>query len=105
MAIPRLITTALLLAATFAAGVQAEKLGMLKPSHTSYLQLTAPLTLSTDNAGGTLPAGTALYQDQAFAEGHVRYIVYVNVKGPLPAQRIRSDKRNLIDPLWGAVPD
>lgn len=105
MAISRLITSALLCVAAFAAGVQAEKLGVLKPAHTDYLQLSAPMTLSAEEATGSLPPGTTLYQDQALAEGHIRYIVYVNVKGPLQAQRIRSERRNLIDPLWGAAPD
>ena len=101
MTVSRLLTIALPMAAAFAAGALAERSGVLKPSHTDYLQLTGPVPLHSDVGAGSLPTGTALYQDHAFDEGHVRYTVYVNVKGPLPARPIRSDKRNLIDPLWG----
>lgn len=75
-------------------------------SSTDYLKLTEPLLL---NAGGEtkyfhmLPVGTALYKDYSFPEGHTRYIVYVNVKGDFQAENVVSDKKNLIDPIWGTT--
>jgi len=105
MALSRSITSAIVLAGAFAAGAWAQKTGVLAPFHTTYLRLAAPVALNAGSDAGRLPAGTALYRDATFAEGHVRYIVYVNVKGPLPAQHVHTDTRNLIDPLWSTMPD
>lgn len=46
-----------------------------------------------------LPAGTALYKDESFAEGHTRYIVYVNIKVAFDVKKVESDKPNLIEPI------
>lgn len=72
-------------------------------SKTSYFRLEEPLLLQADGDLKNfhmLPAGTALYQDQSFAEGHTRYIVYVNIKGAIATERVESDKPNLVDPIW-----
>jgi len=46
-----------------------------------------------------LPAGTTLYFDKAFPEGHARYITYLNYKGPaLDLQE--SDREGFIAPSW-----
>lgn len=72
-------------------------------SKTQYLKLSEPLLLS---AGGEsknfhmLPAGTPMYKDQSFPEGHTRYIVYVNFKGAFAAEVVKSEKPNLVDPIW-----
>ena len=73
-------------------------------SKTEYLKLSEPLLLNAE--GETkyfhmLPAGTAMYKDYSFPEGHTRYLVYVNVKGDFQATKEVSDKKNLIDPIWG----
>lgn len=70
---------------------------------TRYLLTEEPLLIASDvEAKGfhMLPAGTPLYHDKAFAEGHSRYIVYVNFKGDLKARTVVSDKPNLVDPIW-----
>ncbi|KAF1038921.1 MAG: hypothetical protein GAK35_03735 [Herbaspirillum frisingense] len=73
-------------------------------SNTGYLKLAEPLLIHAE--GETryyhmLPVGTPMYKDYSFPEGHTRYIVYVNVKGGFEAEKIVSDKQNLIDPIWG----
>ena len=103
MKIARGVATGVLLAGAFAFGAWAQKAGLLSIGGTRYLKLTAPLELSPEGKAGAphaLPPGTALYKDQAYAEGHVRYIVYVNIKGGFQAEQVASDKSHLIDPLW-----
>lgn len=72
-------------------------------SKTTYLELQEPLLL---HAGGDLknfhmlPAGTALYEDRSFPEGHTRYIVYVNIKADFAQKQVTPDKPNFISPIW-----
>ena len=73
-------------------------------SHTEYLKLSEPLLLNAEGKTkyfNMLPVGTAMYKDYSFPEGHTRYIVYVNIKGEFQAEKAVSDKKNLIDPIWG----
>lgn len=98
-----LVAMIVVITAAFGAGALLQKSGALQMSKTQYLKLKEPLLL---NAEGELkyfhmlPAGTALYKDYSFPEGHTRYIVYVNIKGSFEAETVESDKRNLIDPIW-----
>lgn len=89
---------------TFALGAIAQKSGALNASNTHYLRLSEPLLLKADGKTkylAMLPIGTAMYKDEAYAEGHTRYIIYVNIKDQFRAEKVVSDKKNLIDPLWG----
>ncbi len=70
---------------------------------TTYLVTKEPMLISAaaeDRKYHILPAGTPLYFDKSFAEGHQRFIIYANFKGDLQAERVESDKPNLIDPVW-----
>ena len=72
--------------------------------NTEYLKLSEPLLLNAEGERKyfhMLPVGTAMYKDHSFPEGHTRYIVYVNVKGEFKNEKVESEKRNLIDPIWG----
>ena len=75
-------------------------------SKTVMYKLKEPLLL---NAEGDeryfhmLPAGTVLYLDQSFPEGHSRYRVYINFKGKFEHDIIESDKPDLIDPIWAYI--
>jgi hypothetical protein len=99
----RVVGIAIALISAFLLGSVLQKIGALQMSGTKYLKTTEPLLLT---AGGEakyfhmLPAGTAIYKDHSFPEGHTRYIVYVNFKGAFAANAIESDKPNLIDPIW-----
>lgn len=98
------ISLGLLVAGAFAVGAIAQKSGGLNMSNTEYLKLSEPLLLNADGEAKyfhMLPVGTPMYKDYSFPEGHTRYIVYVNIKGEFQAERIISDKKNLIDPIWG----
>lgn len=104
MRIVHTILLGLVSVGSFAIGAIAQKSGILNMSHTEYLQLSEPLLLSADRETKyvhMLPAGTAMYKDYSFPEGHTRYIVYVNVKDNFQAEKMVFDKKNLIDPLWG----
>lgn len=59
-------------------------------------KLKFPLMLAggEDEHNYLLPAGTSLYYDQAFPEGFVRYIVYVNVEG------VSLDSKEPTDKFW-----
>jgi hypothetical protein len=94
----------LLLTGSFAVGAIAQKSGELNMSNTEYLKLSEPLLLNAEGAAKyfhMLPVGTPMYKDYSFPEGHTRYIVYVNVKGEFQAEKVVSDKKNMIDPIWG----
>ncbi|WP_116358469.1 hypothetical protein [Cupriavidus taiwanensis] len=68
-------------------------------------KLEFPLMLSggTANSPATiLPKGTSLYYDQAFPEGFVRYMVYINVEGVKLEPR-ESTEKFWLDPLT-AIP-
>jgi hypothetical protein len=99
----RFIGVSAALISAFLLGSALQKYGVFQMSGTKYLKTTEPLLLT---AGGEakyfhiLPAGTAMYKDYSFPEGHTRYIVYVNFKGAFAADVIESDKQNLIDPIW-----
>lgn len=73
---------------------------------TSYLKLQEPLLLEVLEPEAQqqnfhmLPAGTALYHDYDFPEGHTRYIVYINIKAKIAAEQVVSDKPNFVAPLW-----
>lgn len=60
-------------------------------------KLKFPLMLSGSGPQGhnyLLPTGTSLYYDQAFPEGFVRYIVYVNVEG------VKLESREVTEKFW-----
>ena len=100
----RYLYFAFIVLAAFLTGVLTQKYGVLNMSQTIYLKLKEPLLLNAEGKQENfhmLPAGTPLYKDQTFPEGHTRYIVYINVKGAFSAERIESKKANLIDPIWG----
>lgn len=104
MKLIRSVAFVTMFASAFALGVLFQQSGVLHiMSKTQYLKLSEPLLLSA--GGGTkyfymLPAGTAMYKDQSYPEGHTRYIVYVNFKGKFAAEVVESDKPNLIAPIW-----
>ncbi len=86
----------------FSAGALAQKLGAFTMT-TKYVKLTEPLLLHS--AGQLeyfhlLPQGTPMYKDISFAEGHTRYIVYVNIKGPFESESVVSEHRNWVEPIW-----
>jgi hypothetical protein len=92
------------LLAAVAAGVALERTGVAgMASKTTYYRTTEPMLIAAESENRTfhiLPAGTPIYHDKSFAEGHSRYIIYANFKGELRAEKIESDKPNLIDPIW-----
>ena len=70
---------------------------------TTMLKLKEPLLLNAEGETRNyhmLPAGTALYLDHSFPEGHDRYRVYINFKGTFEHEVIESDKPNFISPIW-----
>lgn len=92
-----------MVATTFVGGILFQKYGIPLISTTTYFKLEEPLLLEAEGEMKNfhmLPAGTALYKDQSFAEGHTRYLVYLNIKGDVATEKIESDKPNLIDPIW-----
>ncbi|WP_312486790.1 hypothetical protein [Massilia timonae] len=103
----RLLGFAGMLAAMFASGMAFQKLGAPMMQNPTHLELQEPLLLEVltpeaqQRAYHMLPAGTALYKDYAFPEGHIRYIVYVNIKAPVATRTVVSDKPNFTAPLWG----
>ena len=104
---PRILGFTALLAAMFGAGMIFQKLGVPMMQKTSYLVLQEPLLLEVLEPEAQqrdyhmLPAGTALYKDYSFPEGHTRYIVYVNVKAQVATKTVVSEKPNFTAPLWG----
>jgi hypothetical protein len=104
MNIRRLIFSAALLAAVFCAGFFFHTIQDFIMPQTTYFKLEEPLLIESegeDRNFHVLPAGTPLYKDKSFPEGHTRYIVYVNIKGGPALGKIESDKAQLIDPIWG----
>jgi hypothetical protein len=104
MKVPRFVLLPVLVTAAFAGGVAFQKFGVPAMSKTTYYKLNEPLLLNAEGEQKDfhmLPAGTALYKDYEFPEGHTRYIVYINVKGSVDTEKIESDKVNLVDPIWG----
>jgi hypothetical protein len=99
----RRLLVASLAVVAFSAGVLIGKYGDAFMGKTRYLKLQEPMVL---NAGGEsqyrylLPAGTPLFTDESFPEGHTRYKVYVNIKGAFASEEMVSDKTNLIVPIW-----
>lgn len=86
------------LAANFYFIAEHQKMNEEKKVHT----LKAPMVFETSSEHDPyylLPAGTNLYFDKAFPEGHVRYIAYLNYKGP-ELELHTPEKPNLIDPAW-----
>lgn len=68
-------------------------------------KLEFPLMLSggaADSPPTILPKGTSLYYDQAFPEGFVRYIVYVNIEG-VKLEPHEASEKFWLDPLT-AIP-
>jgi hypothetical protein len=99
----RIISLGFLVAGAFVVGAAAQKSGGLNMSHTEYLKLSEPLLINAEGESKyfhVLPAGTPMYKDSSFPEGHTRYIVYINVKSEFQAEKVVSDKKNLIDPIW-----
>lgn len=104
MNIRRLIITAALLALVFCAGFFFHTIQDFIMPQTTYFKLEEPLLIESEGEARNfhiLPAGTPLYKDKSFPEGHTRYIVYVNIKGGPALEKIESDKAQLIDPIWG----
>lgn len=94
---------AALLAVVFFAGMLFQKFEVPFMTKTTYLELQEPLLLHVGaelKNFHMLPAGTALYKDYAFPEGHTRYVVYVNIKADFAAKQVVSDKANFISPIW-----
>jgi len=106
MKVSRCVGFALVLALTFGAGMIFQTFGLPAMKKTTYLELQEPLLLEVLEPGAQqqdfhmLPAGSALYPDYTFPEGHTRYIVYINIKAQIAAREIVSDKPNFIAPLW-----
>lgn len=103
MKILRYLLLILLVAISFTTGSLLERHGVLNMAGTHYLKTTEPLLLNTDGESKNyhlLPAGTALYKDATFPEGHTRYIAYINIKGAFGSEAIDSPKTNLVDPIW-----
>jgi hypothetical protein len=95
--------------ASVALGALLQEYGVLHmPKRTQYLKTKEPLLL---NAGGEtrdfhlLPAGTPLFKDHSFPEGHTTYIAYVNIKGDFAAEHIETDKVNFSAPIWARPVD
>lgn len=87
----------------FVAGYFFDVYGAPLMTKTVYLKLNEPLLLQSEGDMKNfhmLPEGAALYKDRSFPEGHTRYIVYLNIKGDFAAEKVESDKPNLIDPIW-----
>ena len=71
--------------------------------NSTMLKLKEPLLLNAEGEIRNyhmLPAGTVLYLDHSFPEGHDRYRVYINFKGAFEHEIIESDKPNFISPIW-----
>lgn len=70
-----------------------------------------PLLIEGPNGGENdyvLPQGTTLYHDKSFPEGHDRYVVYFNHKGPVAYKDVALKTGYggpFIDPLWLADVD
>jgi hypothetical protein len=102
----RYLGFAALLTAVFGGGMLFQKFGVPMLKKTTYLELQEPLLLEVLKPDAQqrdfhmLPAGTALYEDYGFPEGHTRYIVYINIKARFASKEIVSDKPNFIAPLW-----
>ncbi len=68
--------------------------------------ITEPLLMENvpgDDGYYVLPAGTVLYHDKSFPEGHDRYIVYFNHKGSISHEKIYADQDHdgiTISPVW-----
>ncbi len=100
----RVILPAALLAIVFCAGFFFHTIQDFIMPQTTYFKLEEPLLIESEGEAKNfhvLPAGTPLYKDKSFPEGHTRYIVYVNIKGGPALEKIESDKAELIDPIWG----
>lgn len=106
MNVARKTAVVLCMAAAFGAGMTVQKFEPFLMAKTSYTVLKEPLLVS---AGGEtkyyhlLPVGTPLYVDESFPEGHTRYKLFINIKGPFAGEAIVSDKANLVDPIWGST--
>lgn len=106
MNVLRYLGFAALLTTAVGGGMIFQKFGVPMMKKTTYLELQEPLLLEVLDPEAQqrnfhmLPAGTALYKDYGFPEGHTRYIVYVNIKAKFAAKEIVSDKPNFIAPLW-----
>ncbi len=58
---------------------------------------------NSDESYYVLPAGTTLYYDKSFSEGHDRYIVYFYHKGVIAYEDVPMKpeyKGNFVSPLW-----
>lgn len=100
----RLIISGLAIVSAFSIGVLTKNFSVLHVPTTNYLKLSEPLLLNADSETKyfhMLPPGTAMYKDYTAPEGFTRYIVYINVKGEFQAESIVSEKRNMVDPIWG----
>lgn len=106
MKLLRIVGLAALFAVVFGAGMLFQKFGVPMMKKTSYLVTQEPLLLEVHEPDAQqrdfhmLPAGTPMYHEYSFPEGHTTYRVYVNIKGSFASKEVISDKTNLIDPIW-----
>lgn len=103
MKVLRYLVLILAVAISLITGSLLERHGVLNMAGTHYLKTTEPLLLNTEGEAKyyhLLPAGTALYKDATFPEGHTRYIAYINIKGAFGSESIDSPKTNLVEPIW-----
>lgn len=100
----RLLSALVLMA--LGAGLMAGWLRFFDPSGFQMMRTTEALRIygpQDDGVDYRLPAGTVLYFDQAFAEGHVRYRAYFNHKGPIAHEPVEMKPEyggRLFAPLW-----
>ncbi len=103
----RILGFTALLATMFGGGMLFQEYGVSMMQKTTYQELQEPLLLEVYEPEAQqrdyhiLPAGTALYKDYSFPEGHTRYIVYVNIKAPVAMRTVVDERPNLTVPLWG----
>lgn len=76
----------------------AEK-GIFKMTINKAFQLEEPLLIEgqRQNSYSLLPAGTVLYYDKSWDEGHSTYHVYFNFKGDFKSSEVSAEG---IDPIW-----
>lgn len=106
MKVLRIAGLVALLALMFGGGMLFQKFGVPIMKKTTYLVTQEPLLLEVHEPDRQqrdfhmLPAGTPMYHEYSFPEGHTTYRVYVNIKGSFASKEVVSDKPNLIDPIW-----
>ncbi|GAB3410941.1 hypothetical protein GCM10027318_24880 [Massilia agilis] len=64
---------------------------------TAYLTKEPLLIAGEQGYNSLLPAGTVLYYDRAWPEGHQTYHVYFHFKGDM---KVEAADANMVSPLW-----